>query len=132
MNRQKKKIKEIERNSMEQSPSWKLIFTQLVKKFPAFYGTRKFITTFTRAHHWSVCGWRRRPQLQIYRKSSRKQPTRGGSPTWGLGEGITRRKIQLVRECYTRVYPKVSGLAAWSENSFLSLGAVVSLFCESV
>jgi hypothetical protein len=37
---------------------------------------------------------------------------------------------------YTRVYPKVSGLAAWSENckwySFLPLGAIVSLFCESV
>jgi hypothetical protein len=36
----------------------------------------------------------------------------------------------------TRVYPKVSGLAAWSENfkwySSLSLGAVVSLFHESV
>jgi hypothetical protein len=36
----------------------------------------------------------------------------------------------------TRVYPKVSGLAAWSENSkwysSLTLGAVVSLFCESV
>jgi hypothetical protein len=34
------------------------------------------------------------------------------------------------------VYPKVSGLAAWSENckwySFLPLRAVVSLFCESV
>ena len=27
---------------------------QLVKKFPAFYGTRKFITAFTRAHHLSV------------------------------------------------------------------------------
>jgi hypothetical protein len=36
----------------------------------------------------------------------------------------------------TRVYPKVSGLAAWSENckwySSVPLGAVVSLFCESV
>jgi hypothetical protein len=35
----------------------------------------------------------------------------------------------------TRVYPKVSGLAAWSENykwySSLPLGAVVSLFYES-
>jgi hypothetical protein len=35
----------------------------------------------------------------------------------------------------TRVYPKVSGLAAWNENckwySSLLLGAVVSLFCES-
>jgi hypothetical protein len=37
---------------------------------------------------------------------------------------------------YTRVYPKVSGLAAWSENykwySSLPLGALVSIFCESV
>jgi hypothetical protein len=32
----------------------KLIVTQLVKKFPAFYGTQKFITVFTTAHHWSL------------------------------------------------------------------------------
>jgi hypothetical protein len=35
-----------------------------------------------------------------------------------------------------RVYPKVSGVADWSENfkwyGSLPLGAVVSLFCESV
>jgi hypothetical protein len=40
------------------------------------------------------------------------------------------------RTTYMRVYPKVSGLAAWSENckwfSSLTLGAVVSLFCESM
>jgi hypothetical protein len=39
-------------------------------------------------------------------------------------------------QCHTRVYPKVSGLAAWSEKckwySSLPLDAVVSLFCESV
>jgi hypothetical protein len=40
-------------------------------------------------------------------------------------------------ECIgTRVYPKVSGPTTWSENfkwySSLLLGAVVSLFCESV
>jgi len=34
---------------MEQSHSSKLTVTQLVKKLPAFYGTRKFITDFTRA-----------------------------------------------------------------------------------
>jgi hypothetical protein len=37
---------------------------------------------------------------------------------------------------YRRMYPKVSGLAAWSENckwySSLPLYAVVSLFCELV
>jgi hypothetical protein len=31
----------------------KLTGSQLVKKFPAFYGTRRFITAFTRAHHLS-------------------------------------------------------------------------------
>jgi len=40
------------------------------------------------------------------------------------------------KHIYTRVYPKVSGLASWSENckwySSLPLGAVLSLFCESV
>jgi len=32
----------------------KLLVTQLVKKFPAFYGIRKFITVFTRVRHWSL------------------------------------------------------------------------------
>jgi hypothetical protein len=45
-----------------------------------------------------------------------------------------RNKTQNLRR--TEVYPKVSGLAACSENckwySSLPLGAVVSLFCESV
>jgi len=29
----------------------KLTGPQLIKKFPAFYGTRRFITAFTRARH---------------------------------------------------------------------------------
>jgi len=47
-------------------------------------------------------------------------------------------RCQEAKRCIsnTRVYPKFSGLAAWSENckcySSLPLGAVVSLFCESV
>ena len=32
----------------------KLADLQLVKKFPAFYGTRRFITAFTTAHHLSL------------------------------------------------------------------------------
>jgi hypothetical protein len=32
---------------------------------------------------------RYRVQLQIYRISSRGQPTGGGPPVWGLGEGLT-------------------------------------------
>jgi hypothetical protein len=45
-----------------------------------------------------------------------------------------QRKRPLRRTRCTRVYTKVSGLAAWSENckwySSLPLDAVVSLFCE--
>jgi hypothetical protein len=39
---------------------WNLVFlemltgSQLVKKFPAFYGTQQFITAFTSAHHLSL------------------------------------------------------------------------------
>jgi len=29
----------------------KLTVTQLVKRYPAFYGTRRFVTAFTRARH---------------------------------------------------------------------------------
>jgi len=30
----------------------KLVVAQLAKKFPAFYGTRRFITVFTAIRHW--------------------------------------------------------------------------------
>jgi hypothetical protein len=39
---------------MEQKPFEKVIVTQLVKKFPAFYGTRSFMTVFTKARQGSV------------------------------------------------------------------------------
>jgi sulfur relay (sulfurtransferase) DsrC/TusE family protein len=32
----------------------KLTVTQLVKKFPTFYGSQRFITMFTKACHWSL------------------------------------------------------------------------------
>jgi hypothetical protein len=39
---------------MEHSPFEKLTGSQLVKKFPAFYGTRRFITAFTSDRHLSI------------------------------------------------------------------------------
>ena len=39
---------------MEQSTSWELTGLQLVKKFPTFYGTCRFITAFTSACHLSL------------------------------------------------------------------------------
>jgi hypothetical protein len=54
----------------------------------------------------------------------------------GKYRGHTGTHIFKHEKYNTRVYPKVSGLAAWSENckwySSVPLGAVVSLFCESV
>ena len=38
-------------NSMQQSPSEKLTGSQLVKKFPEFYGMQRFITMFICVHH---------------------------------------------------------------------------------
>jgi len=38
-------------NFMEQSPFEKQTDSQLVKKFPAFYGTRRFISASTRERH---------------------------------------------------------------------------------
>jgi hypothetical protein len=40
--------------SMEQSPSWEANCLQLVKKFPAFYGTWRFLTALTSARHLSL------------------------------------------------------------------------------
>jgi hypothetical protein len=38
----------MELNLLEEKPN-----LQLLKNFPAFYGTPKFFTEFTRALHWS-------------------------------------------------------------------------------
>ena len=40
--------------SMAQSPSWEANCLQLIKKFPAFYGTRRFITALTSVRHLSL------------------------------------------------------------------------------
>jgi hypothetical protein len=55
------------------------------------------------------------------------------SKRMGRGGG---RERERERQEHMMVYPKVSELAAWSDNckwySSLPQGAVVSLFCESV
>jgi hypothetical protein len=64
----------------------------------------------------------------------------GGPQSWS-GRGDEKKNSRINHKevddmAYTRVYPKVFGQAAWSENckwySSLPVGAVVSLFCESV
>jgi hypothetical protein len=41
-------------NSMDQSPFCEAKRSKLLKKFPAFYGTRRSIIVVTRAHHMSL------------------------------------------------------------------------------
>jgi hypothetical protein len=72
------------------------------------------ITAVSRFSRRSVCSY-----LNIIWHPDQGEMPQFSRPTWDM-----------------RVYPKVSGLATWSENckwySSLPLGAVVSLFCESV
>ena len=50
-----------------------LICSHLIKKFPAFYGTRKFITAFTRAHQlfpsWAISIHSMAPHTTSWRSS---------------------------------------------------------------
>jgi hypothetical protein len=55
-------VQSVMNHSLTHSWSWdlleKLPIVQLLKNFPAFYGTRRFITVFTRALYWSI-SWAR-------------------------------------------------------------------------
>jgi len=74
---------------MEQSPSWEANRFSAIKKFPAFYGTRRFITEFTNARHF-LLSWANSIQsipptyhfLKIHLNIIIPSPT--GSPKWSL------------------------------------------------
>jgi hypothetical protein len=73
----------------------KLTGSQLVKKFPAFFGTRKFITAFSRARHLSL-SWARSSQSML------PHPT-----SW--------RSI-LILELYRIVSRHIPGQLPWPET----------------
>jgi hypothetical protein len=82
------------------------------------------------------------PQSRSGRGGEEKnfQPRRESNPRTPIVQPVAQRytdwAITALSSGSTRVYPKVSGLAALSENSkwysSLPIGASVSLFCESV
>jgi hypothetical protein len=80
---------------MEQRPPWELTISQLVKKFPAFYGTRKFITAFTTARHLSLY-WASSIQSMFHLTSWRSililsSHLRLGLPRGQLPSGLTTK-----------------------------------------
>jgi hypothetical protein len=72
---------------------------QLLKNFLAFYGTRKFITVFTRALHWSL-SWARSIQ------SIQSHP-------------FSLRSIIILSTHLVLVFPVVSFFLAFPPISFL-------------
>jgi hypothetical protein len=44
-------------NFIEQSPSWEANSRSAIKKSPAFYFPRRFITVFTKSNHWTMLFW---------------------------------------------------------------------------
>ena len=73
---------------MEQSACWEANRSQLVKKFPQFYGTRKFINAFTEALHLSL-SWARSIQPMLPSRTLKLNlivilPSTPGSSKWSL------------------------------------------------
>jgi hypothetical protein len=58
-------------NFMEPNTSEKLPIMQHLKNFPAYYGTWRFITMFTRALHWSLSWARSIQPIPLYHISLR-------------------------------------------------------------
>jgi hypothetical protein len=79
-------------------------------------------------------------ELQIHRQTDRQTDSFWNMETDSVtrsNSAASRITTATIKTCSPyEVYPKLSGLAAWTENckwySCVPLGALVSLFCESV
>ena len=91
----------------------KLTGLQLVKKFPAFHGPRRFITALTSVPvttAWRVLRLRieERPPIRSVAANKLNKQSRtadgGGPPAWGLGEVLTNPpcKKTLLRNTHVR------------------------------
>jgi hypothetical protein len=101
--------------SLTHSWSWVLLekppTVQPLKKFPEFYGTRRFITVFTRALHWSLssrseasCGVSWQAYFLRWVVSPTPNPQAGGPPL----VGCPRLLVQYIRS----YPPKLEGVSS--------------------
>jgi hypothetical protein len=58
-------------------------------------------------HSWFVDGGEGLQMWRVTPNVTNKQPKRGGSPTWGLGKGLTtpfrKKKNHYIMKCYTEI-----------------------------
>jgi hypothetical protein len=101
-------------NSLTHSWSWalleKLPIVQLLKNFPAFYGTRRFITAFTRALHWSLSRARSIQPIPSHHISLRPILILSWSPQWSLSFWISHQHpicIPFLPHSYYMPRPKI-------------------------
>jgi hypothetical protein len=149
---------------MQQFPSWETNGSWTSQEIFHPVWKCRFTTMLTGAHHWSlfratwiqstpsdpifltsvlILSYHLRPALTcsdwnfvcISHLSHACYMHRPSHPHW-YDHLNNIWPYKLWSSSHTRVYPKVSGLAAWSENcklySSLPLDAIVSLLCESV
>ena len=111
--------------SMEQIPLEKLNGFQLVKKFPAFYGTRRFFTSFTSARHLSL-SWANSIQSKLPHPTSWRSILMSSSH---LRLGIPRGSftqvsapkpcIRLFSHPYVLHAPPIPFLSVWLTEQYL-------------
>ena len=82
--------------SIEQSP-WELTGFQIVKNFPVFHGTRRFITAFISARHMSL-SWVNSiqsipPHTTSWRSIVILFSSTPGSPKWSLTSGFPTKTL---------------------------------------
>ena len=95
------------------TPCSRVLLEKLIEKFPAFYGTRMFITAFTSAPTVPILSQIDPGQLCIYLINSRKQLTKGGPPVRGLMEVLTTAR-RINESCYES-FKKASDLDCVTE-----------------
>ena len=109
----------------------KLTGSKLVKKFPAFYGTRRFITAFTSAHHLSL-SWASSVQsmpstfhfLKIHLNII--LPSTLVSPKWSLCLRLTHHKPLYVSPLtHTRYVPRPSDFSRFYQPNNIGWGIII-------